>query len=84
MGILTDRGGASEFVRDGIDGILVDPQDSAALRAALSRIASDEGLRSALSAAGRDRVPEFTWARVAKAYEDLYAAAGPGRGGGIG
>ena len=82
--VMTDRGGASEFVRDGIDGILVDPQDSAALRAALSRIASDEGLRSALSAAGRDRVPEFTWARVAKAYEDLYAAAGPGRGGGIG
>lgn len=79
--VMTDRGGASEFVRDGIDGLLVDPEDSAALRHALSRITSDGRLRTALAAAGRERVPEFTWERVARAYEDLYAAASRRRGG---
>lgn len=80
--VMTDRGGASEFVRDGIDGLLVDPEDFAALRGALSRITTDESLRTSLAAAGRERVPEFTWARVARAYEDLYAVAASGRRGG--
>jgi len=81
--VMTDRGGASEFVRDGIDGLLVNPEDSAALRRALERITSDEGLRRALAAAGRERVPEFTWTRVARAYEDLYAMAASDRRGGL-
>lgn len=73
--IMTNRGGASEFVRDGIDSILVDPEDTVALGEALSRLSADGPLRSQLAAAGRERVDEFTWARVATAYERLYAAA---------
>ena len=79
--VMTDRGGAPGFVRDGLDGILVDPVDTAALRAALIRIAADSGLRSRMVAAGRERVPDFTWRRVADAYDVVYAAAvrhGPG------
>jgi glycogen(starch) synthase len=76
--VMTDRGGASEFVHDGIDGLLVDPEDSAALRRALERITSDESLRTSLATAGRARVPEFTWTRVARAYEDLYAVGASG------
>ena len=79
--VMTDRGGGPGFVRDGLDGILVDPVDTAALRAALARVAADSGLRSRMVAAGRERVPEFTWRRVADAYDAVYAAvlrAGPG------
>ena len=80
--VMTNRGGAPEFVRDGVDGILVDPEDPAALAGALSRVSSDERLRAQLVAAGRERVGAFTWARVARAYEELYAAAAGRHGGG--
>ena len=79
--VMTDRGGAPGFVRDGVDGILVDPVDTAALRAALARVAADGDLRSRMVAAGRERVPDFTWQRVADAYDAVYVAAvrrGPG------
>ena len=73
--VMTNRGGAPGFVRDGIDGILVDPLDTAALRSAISRVAEDPDLRSRMVSAGRERVPEFSWRRVTKAYEGLYATA---------
>lgn len=72
--VMTDRGGASGFVRDGADGILVDPLDTDALRRAIERVVADPELRSALVAAGRARVPEFTWRRVAEAYRARYEA----------
>jgi glycogen(starch) synthase len=55
--------------------MLVDPEDTAALGEAISRVAADNRLRSQLVAAGRERVGEFTWARVARSFEELYAAA---------
>jgi glycogen(starch) synthase len=72
--VMTSRGGASEFVRDGIDGLLVDPQDTSALADALSRVAESSGLRHALAEEGRRRVPDFTWAKVAHEYEKIYDA----------
>jgi glycogen(starch) synthase len=72
--VMTSRGGAPGFVRDGTDGILVDPLDTTALRSAISRVAEDADLRSRMVVAGRERVPEFSWRRVADAYEGLYAA----------
>ncbi|WP_448811690.1 glycosyltransferase family 4 protein [Agromyces bauzanensis] len=74
--VMTSRGGASEFVRDGADGLLVDPEDTSALADALRRIAENEGLRRELAAAGRRRVSEFTWSGVARQYERIYAALG--------
>lgn len=73
--VMTNRGGGPGFVRDGADGILMDPEDTDALAGALLRVSSNEELRARLAAAGRARVGEFTWARVAHAYEELYAAA---------
>jgi glycosyltransferase involved in cell wall biosynthesis len=73
--VMTDRGGAPGFVRDGVDGILVDPLDPAALRSEMARAVADDALRSRLVAAGREHVREFTWRRVAEAYEAVYAAA---------
>jgi glycogen synthase len=73
--VMTNRGGAPEFVHDGVDAILVDPEDTGALGDALSRVVADERLRERLVEAGRERVGGFTWARVAHTYEELYTAA---------
>ncbi|MCE4027308.1 glycosyltransferase family 4 protein [Microbacterium sp. Au-Mic1] len=73
--VMTNRGGAGGFVRDGEDGILVDPEDVDALAAAISRVLADPALRSKLAAAGADRVGEFTWERVAERYLQVYTSA---------
>jgi glycosyltransferase involved in cell wall biosynthesis len=72
--VMTSRGGASEFVRDGIDGLLVDPEDTRALADKLTRVAGSAGLRHALAEAGQRRVGEFTWLRVGQEYERIYDA----------
>lgn len=49
-------GGVPEVVRDGVDGLLVEAGDEAALASALGRLAADRDLRSRLGDAGRRRV----------------------------
>lgn len=74
--IMTSRGGAAEFMRDGHDALLVDPEDLAALTAALVRVSSDTSLGERLAAAGSAHVTQFTWPAVVDQYEPVYAAAG--------
>ncbi len=50
--------GVREVNEDGVTGIQVPPNDAEALRAAMERIACDEGLRRAFGAAARTRVEE--------------------------
>jgi len=45
-----------ELIEDGVTGVLVPPQDPAALAAALALLARDPGRRAVLGAAGRERV----------------------------
>ncbi len=66
--VMTNRGGAPGFVADGVDGLLVDPLDIDALRSTIRRVVDDPELRARLVDAGRRRVTEFTWRRVAEAY----------------
>ncbi|WP_448710974.1 glycosyltransferase family 4 protein [Microbacterium profundi] len=73
--VMTSRGGAGEFVRDGHDGLLVDPEDRPALVSAIRRVMGDDLLRSSLAAHGRARLPEFEWPRVAEAYERVFRNA---------
>ena len=70
--VASNRGGASEFVRDGQDGVLVDPFDTVALTAALERLLVDPAERNRMAAAGRARVAEFSWSRIAAAYRSVY------------
>jgi glycosyltransferase involved in cell wall biosynthesis len=71
--VATRVGGIPELVRDGVDGILVEPGDVAGLARATARVLRDEGLRSRMGAAGRDRVAGFTWDDAAKATMAVYA-----------
>ncbi|MGD0881675.1 MAG: glycosyltransferase family 4 protein [Acidimicrobiales bacterium] len=72
--VATNRGGAPEFIRDGEDGLLVDPFDTAAVAGVLERILSDNTLRQSIAEAGRARVEEFAWPIIAGRYRDLYAS----------
>ena len=80
--IAGDTGGVSDAVVDGETGLLVNPEDPAAIASAIVRLLSDSDLAAQLAAAGRARVlEEFTWERVAerchRALTDWGLSAGP-------
>jgi glycosyltransferase involved in cell wall biosynthesis len=56
--IATATGGIPELLRDGIEGLLVPPNDAPALTACLRRCAEDPAFRGRLGVAGRARVLE--------------------------
>jgi glycosyltransferase involved in cell wall biosynthesis len=68
--------GIPDVVTDGVDGVLVPPGDPIALAEALARLAGDPALRQRLGAAARATVTEtLSWERVARTFEESYAAA---------
>lgn len=73
--IATNRGGPAGLVLDGVDGILVDPGESATLADALRIVVGDPRRAGELAAAGALRVRSLTWDRVVNDYRDLYVAA---------
>ena len=63
--VVTDVPGCRYFVRDGIEGFVVPPDDPMALAKALDRLAGDRELRRTMGAAARRRLLEgFTEADV--------------------
>jgi colanic acid/amylovoran biosynthesis glycosyltransferase len=71
--VVTDVGGVSEAVTEGVEGIVVPPRDPAAMAAALERLRTDPALRRRMGAAGRRRVQaEFTLEHQLDQFEDLY------------
>ncbi|MEO3930162.1 glycosyltransferase family 4 protein [Micromonosporaceae bacterium B7E4] len=67
--------GVEEVVRDGVDGVIVDP-DHASLAGALVGLLRDGGRRAALGAAGQERVrADLNWPRVAARIELGYRMA---------
>lgn len=72
--VATRRGGPPEFVRDGRDGLLVDPFDTAGFAAALQSLLSDPERRERIGRAGQARVQEFGWASIADRYRRVYAS----------
>jgi glycosyltransferase involved in cell wall biosynthesis len=68
--------GVRALVRDGANGFLIEPGDRGALTDRVRRLGTDESLRLALGARGRERVTEgYSWRSVAErllaAYEDV-------------
>ncbi len=71
--VATDVGGVKDLVIDGETGLLVQPNDEAALAKALVKVLRDPGLRSRMGAAGRARVLErFTPGILADRAEKLF------------
>ena len=67
-------GGIPEVVSDGVNGLLVPPDDPAALADAMNALLRDPGRADAMGRAGRERaVAEFSWEAVAAQTAALYS-----------
>jgi glycosyltransferase involved in cell wall biosynthesis len=76
--VSSDVGDLRELIRDGVTGLLVPPGDSAALAAALRRLAGEPDLRQHLARSAREYVlANHTWAGVARRVLAIAATAGP-------
>jgi N-acetyl-alpha-D-glucosaminyl L-malate synthase BshA len=84
--IATNRGGTGEFIDDGHNGYLRDPEDVAGMTVAALRLLRDQGLHQSLAEeARRDAVASFGERCVLKQYIELYdrllaGATGPATG----
>lgn len=76
--VATSTGALPDVV--GGAGLLVPPDDPAALRAAIARVRDEAGLADELRAAGSRRAAECSWTEVAAQYLELYGTAAGGRG----
>lgn len=72
--VATTRGGAPEFVDDGVTGVLVDPFDTPAFAAALAGLLADTDRRLAIGRAGHERVQDFGWPAIAAEYRRVYSS----------
>ena len=73
--IVSDIGGLKDVVADGETGLLVEPGDPAALRAALERMLADGEMRERMGRAAQDRARLFSPEVVVPMFEDAYRAA---------
>ena len=62
--VATPVAGVRDLVRDGVNGLLVPPDDPRAMRDALARLFSERGLAERLGAAARVTAEAYEWDRV--------------------
>jgi glycosyltransferase involved in cell wall biosynthesis len=73
--VATDVGGVREIVHNNETGLIVKPEDVAALSDAIVKLLENKSLSERLGKNGRKFVIEnFDWARLASKFEDLYTA----------
>jgi glycosyltransferase involved in cell wall biosynthesis len=65
--------GPNEIVTDGVDGLLVPPEDVGALAAALDRVMADEALRRRFAAAAPAAVRRYSSSEVGQRWDALLA-----------
>jgi len=74
--IVSDVGGSSEAVVEGVTGYVIPREDVNALSSALSELISDQGKRVSMGNAGRIRFEEyFTFEKMLKSTAEEYAKA---------
>jgi phosphatidyl-myo-inositol alpha-mannosyltransferase len=73
--IASDIPGYRDVVRDGLDGLLISPEDPLGLAQALRRLALDGDLRREMAVHARERAERFAWPRVAGEVMETYQQA---------
>jgi glycosyltransferase involved in cell wall biosynthesis len=76
--IATGTGGSNEFLHHEINCLRVEREDPAGIAAAVQRLASDEALRQAIVAAGRQTAQRFSDHRYYDELEEWHIAAADG------
>lgn len=78
----TAAGGVGEIISDGVNGILVPPQNVVALAGAIERLLGDQELRTRLGDAGRRQIIEQFDSRIGATtlYERVFGAVPAGDG----
>jgi glycogen synthase len=74
--VASGRGGSSEYLRDGENCLLMDPNEPGSLASALHRLAGDPALRSRLRAGGLGTAPFHTEQVFNEAVEQALLVAG--------
>jgi glycogen(starch) synthase len=70
--VVTDRGGASEFVLAGERGLVAAPGEGSSLATALSKVLSEPELGPQLVEQATQALPQFTWNVITSEYEERY------------
>jgi glycosyltransferase involved in cell wall biosynthesis len=75
--VSTRVGGVPEILMHGVDSLLVPPADPGALSDAIAQLLNDPQERNRLAGAGQQRMAQlYSFERMVKGYEAVYAAAG--------
>jgi glycosyltransferase involved in cell wall biosynthesis len=64
-----------DIIRDGVNGVLVPPEDPAAMAEAMVRILGDEALRSRMATQAQEVIQRFSHARVMDLWDGAIRAA---------
>ena len=72
--VATASAGTRDIVRDGVDGLLVQQHDAAAVAAALAHVLGDDAARHRLAAEARVSARRFALASVAAQYDDVFGS----------
>jgi glycosyltransferase involved in cell wall biosynthesis len=79
--ITTATAGMKDVIRNGTDGLLVQPGDVGDLERAIERLSADPGLCRRLGTAAHTiAVEQYTWTRTADAFASAYRCAREHRG----
>lgn len=72
--VASDIEGYHEVIDDGVQGVLVRPEDPEALASALVSLLRDPARRRSMSAAGREKAERYSWRIVAARVLEYYIA----------
>ncbi len=70
--VASDIHGYRQVIEDGVDGILVPPEDPGALASSIVKVLKSRGLRARLSENGLRKSKRYSWERVTKTIEGYY------------
>ena len=65
-------GGIPDVVRDGDNGLLVQPKDSVALADAIIYLLENEDIREKIGENGGKKVEDYSWEKIAEMTEKVY------------
>jgi L-malate glycosyltransferase len=76
--VSTNVGGMPDLVADGEDGLLVPPDDAAAMAAAVRRLLGEPGLAARLSRNGRRKAEAMDWSTILPRWKSLLSEVARG------